>query len=332
MKKNITFIIVLFAIGLSALLGIMLGKYSSRFLTVESANASCSVTMAEIIASAQGDVYNMAEISDDYVEPKTYYLVIYSVDGETIIKPTFETVPNDLKDEQENAALQNTAWEVFTTLIPAQDRQMVVQYNVFTDGYSNTLAAVDQNHANPAQWILEIDLADLEDKDAFLFTLIHEYAHLLTLNSTQAIPDQELLNDPMNLALLRRKAAACPNYFTGNSCSYADSYMHVFYTRFWKDINADWEKIDVLQYGTEDFIPYYEGLYSFYKSHQDQFVDDYATTHPAEDIAESFTYFVFSPKPLGNSIKEQKIAFFYEYPELIQLRENILSGACALNK
>jgi hypothetical protein len=61
-------------------------------------------------------------------------------------------------------------------------------------------------------------------------------------------------------------------------------------------------------------------------------VDDYSTTHPAEDIAESFTYFVFGPKPTGNSIKEQKIAFFYEYPELIHLRENILSGACSLSK
>jgi len=332
MNKNITFVIVLFAIGLSVLLGITLGRYSSGILAVENVNVSCSVTMTEIIASAQGDVYSMAETSDDYVEPETYYLVVYSVDGNEIVKPKFETVPSDLKDEQEDAALQNTAWEVFTTLIPAQDRKMVVRYNVFTDGYSNTLAAVDQNHADPTQWILEIDLADLEDKDALLFTLVHEYAHLLTLNSSQAIPDLELLDDPMNLSLQRSKAAACPNYFTGNSCSYADSYMQAFYTRFWQDINTDWEKVDALQYGTEDLTPYYEGLYSFYKSHQDQFVDDYSTTHPAEDIAESFTYFVFSPKPMGNSIKEQKIAFFYEYPELIQLRENILSGACSLNK
>jgi len=54
-------------------------------------------------------------------------------------------------------------------------------------------------------------------------------------------------------------------------------------------------------------------------------------THPAEDIAESFTYFVFTPKPTGNSIKEQKIAFFYEYPELVKLRSDILNGACSLD-
>lgn len=331
MKKNITFVIVLFAIGLSVLLGITLGRYSSKILAVETANTTCSIAMTEIIASAQGDVYNMANIPDDYVEPETHYLAVYSVEGDAITEPTFESVPNDLKDEQKDTALQNTAWDVFTALIPSQDRQMVVQYNVFTDGYSNTLAAVDQNHTDPSQWILEIDIADLEDKDALLFTLIHEYAHLLTLNASQVIPDQEIVDDPTNLSLQEKKAAACPTYFTGTGCSYTDSYINMFYNRFWVDIDDEWRKIDALQYGTDDTL-YFDGLYSFYKSHQDQFVDDYSTTHPAEDIAESFAYFVFAPKPTGNSIKEQKIAFFYEYPELIQLRKDILSGACSLEK
>jgi hypothetical protein len=61
-------------------------------------------------------------------------------------------------------------------------------------------------------------------------------------------------------------------------------------------------------------------------------VDDYATTHPTEDIAESFAYFVFSPEPTGDSIKDQKIAFFYEYPELVKLRQSILQGGCSIGK
>ena len=137
------------------------------------------------------------------------------------------------------------------------------------------------------------------------------------------------MDDPTNLSLQQKKAAACPTYFTGTGCSYSDSYINTFYTRFWLGINDEWEKIDSLQYNPEDSTPYFDGLYSFYKSHQDQFVDDYATTHPTEDIAEAFAYFVFTPKPTGDSIKEQKIAFFYEYPELVQLRENILNGACS---
>ena len=85
-----------------------------------------------------------------------------------------------------------------------------------------------------------------------------------------------------------------------------------------------------MQYQTDDFVPYYNALYGFYKKYQDQFVGDYAVTHPAEDIAESFTHFVFSPKPAGESIRDQKVRFFYEYPELVELRGQILNATCAL--
>jgi hypothetical protein len=217
---------------------------------------------------------------------------------------------------------------MFTDLIPQKDRRMVVQFNVFTDGFENTLAAVDQEKDNPSEWMLEVDIADLQKKDALMFTIIHEYAHLLTLNASQVTPDQEIVDDPYNLSLQADKAAACSNYFAGTGCSHEDSYIHIFYNRFWADINDEWAKVDALQYGTEDLTPYYDGLYHFYKTHQNQFVDDYSTTHPTEDIAESFAYFVFSPRPRGNSIKERKITFFYEYPELVQLREDILNGAC----
>jgi hypothetical protein len=97
------------------------------------------------------------------------------------------------------------------------------------------------------------------------------------------------------------------------------------------DINDEWEKVDALQYA-DDLSPYYDGLFSFYLTHQDQFLDDYSTTHPAEDIAEAFAYFVFSPKPAGKLIKDQKMLFFYEYHELVELRQSILKGTCSTNQ
>ena len=327
MKKNPTFIIVLLAIGSFVILGVVLGRYASNALVAEAPNTVCAVTMTEVIASAKGDVYNM-EGASDYDEPDSFYLATYSVQGDAITEPAYKSVPNDLKDEQKDSTLQNEAWKIFADLIPPQDRQMVAQYNVFTDGYSNTLAAVDQTRDDPSQWVLEIDIADLQDKDSLVFTMIHEYAHILTLNASQVTPDQEIVDDPSNLSLQVSKAAACPNYFTGTGCSYKDSYIHVFYNRFWAGINDEWKKIDALQYGTEDLTPYYDGLYNFYKTYQDQFLDDYSTTHPDEDIAEAFAYFVFSPKPTGNSIKEQKVTFFYEYPELVELRTSILNSLC----
>ena len=69
-------------------------------------------------------------------------------------------------------------------------------------------------------------------------------------------------------------------------------------------------------------------LEDFYNTYQDQFLTDYAPTSPAEDIAESWAFFVLSPKPEMNSIANEKILFFYEYPELVQLRAQILNQIC----
>lgn len=328
MSRNANFVLVFLVLTLFLAAGLYLGGKSTFPLASEN-YAACALSMDEIIKSGLGDVYNFEGVTD-FEEPAFHYLTRYSVDGDTLSTPLLETVPAELHDEQTDSALQNQAWGIFTDLIPVQDRQMVAQFNVFTDGYSNTLAAVDQTPQDLSDWMLEVDIADLKDKDALIFTMIHEYAHLLTLNATQVTPDPDTVKDPINLKLQREKAATCDTYYTGTGCSHEDSYIQAFYTRFWTDIYDEWAEIDELQYGKDDLVPYYNALYDFYLTHQDQFVGDYAVTHPAEDIAESFTHFVFSPKPMGNSIKEQKIAFFYEYPELVELREHILSGACSL--
>jgi hypothetical protein len=58
-------------------------------------------------------------------------------------------------------------------------------------------------------------------------------------------------------------------------------------------------------------------------------VSEYAATSPAEDIAEAWAFFLLSPKPELDSISSEKILFFYEYPELVALRTQILTNICA---
>lgn len=328
MSSSIKTFLVLAILVLVAFGAYVIGKSMRASLETESTVTACPLVMADIIESSKGNVYEMGD-EEEYIAPETYYLVKYSVNQNEIAEPTRDdSIPMAWRDEQVDITLQNEAWKIFTTLIPAEDRWMVTQYNTFTDGESNTLAAVDQTPEDLSQWIIEIDIADLEDKHAFIFTMVHEYAHLLTLNDTQASVDEEIYQDPTNLELIKSKSAACQTYFTGAGCSYPDSYINAFYNRFWVDINDEWQAIDAMQYD-DDITPYYNALFNFYLTHQDQFVDDYATTHLAEDIAESFTYFVFSPKPTGNSIIDQKILFFYEYPELVDLRQHILNGTCS---
>ena len=104
-----------------------------------------------------------------------------------------------------------------------------------------------------------------------------------------------------------------------------NSYINVFFNHFWTNIYAEWQKIDDIQNDQRRE----NRLEVFYNKYQDQFVDDYAVTDPSEDIAETWAFYILRPKPDGNSIADQKIKFFYEYPELVQLRQQILQNLCA---
>ena len=110
----------------------------------------------------------------------------------------------------------------------------------------------------------------------------------------------------------------CPD----EGCSRDNSYLNQFVNEFWPDdLYNEWDEI---QY-EEDDDTYYDMLDAFYVKYQNQFVTDYAATNPEEDIAESWTYFVLQPKPDGNTIAEQKVLFFYDFPELVELRNEIAS-------
>jgi hypothetical protein len=118
---------------------------------------------------------------------------------------------------------------------------------------------------------------------------------------------------------------ACPQYFTGEGCSKPDSYINMFFERFWTDLYNEWLEIDE----EENERTRENKLNRFYETYQDQFLTDYAPTSPAEDIAEAFTFFILSPKPSLTSIASEKMLFFYEYPELVELRMQILKNICA---
>ena len=252
------------------------------------------------------------------------YLVTYQVTGDEISNPQYENVPSRLKSQQEDTATQQDIWNYFTALIPLDQRGLVAEYSVMTDGQDNLLAAVTQTYDDPDLWALEVDIADVSDTYNLTYTLIHEFGHLLTLNPDQVPPSEAIFNNPDDDNIYLKEVSACPQYFPGEGCSQPDSYINAFYNQFWADIHVEWLDIN----NEEDDNVYYDRLDKFYNKYQDQFVNDYAVTNPEEDIAEAWSFFVLGPKPNGDTIAEQKILFFYDYPELVQLRERILSNLC----
>ena len=117
---------------------------------------------------------------------------------------------------------------------------------------------------------------------------------------------------------------SCPRYFTGEGCSNSGSYMNEFFNRYWSSFYTEWQKTDTQGQQIQRKLSY-----DFYSVHADQFLTSYAATSPKEDIAESWAFFILSPKPEPTSIANQKILFFYEYPELVALRQEILDRLCA---
>jgi hypothetical protein len=255
---------------------------------------------------------------------KDVLLVQYRVNGDTLSDPDYAgSVPVGLRKDQKNTVEQQKIWDFIVAILPAEQRKQVKQFVFYTDGANGSLGAVTPLD-NPHDWGLELDLVDARNFPDLATTVIHEFAHLVTLNDTQVPPDMQVFYNPDSREIFDQQAAKCTTYFTMEGCSKVDSYLYAFFIRFWPEIYDEWKPID--NEGDPDTQE--ADLDSFYQEYADQFVSNYAATSPEEDLAETFTYFIFEPKPAPDSIADRKVLFLYEYPELVSLRQTILERLC----
>ena len=91
-----------------------------------------------------------------------------------------------------------------------------------------------------------------------------------------------------------------------DGCAKIDSYINLFYQKFWIDIISAWDDIQYIE-GDEEF---YEQSDLFYIKFQDRFVSMYSSTNVEEDIAESWTAFILTDKPLVKLYLNKKFYFF----------------------
>ncbi len=215
-------------------------------------------------------------------------------------------------------------WEKFKSIFPREIRPTLKEFAIFSDGLEETLAYVQQASTSSKEWRIAIDHQDayvdgLDDAE-FVLTLIHEFGHLVTLHPAQVPPNESVYLNTLSDVEYEQLIDDClPRYFTGEGCALAESYINVFYQTFWSGFGDEYE--DILYIA--DDMEYYTALEEFYEKYKDQFLNDYAATNPAEDIAESWTAFVLDDKPAGNSVAQEKVLFFYDYPEMLALRKVI---------
>lgn len=274
--------------------------------------------LADEIYERFGDLLTDYEFTGDGDTYDEQVLVRYQVAKGVLVNPQFVDVDAQLESYRDDVETHIHIWDMFKYIIPENAREMLSGFIIFTDGNEETLAQVEPDDEDVNSWLLGVDVMDADESFILKTTLLHEYAHLFTLQKDQMDMNKDVLfayeDDPIHETAL----AACDYYFVEwMGCTKETSYLHQFYLAFWTDIIDDWYERDVVNDEDEAEV--------FYEDYEDQFVTGYAVTSPDEDIAEVWPYFILFPKPEGEEIWEQKILFFYQYPEQVKLRAEVLS-------
>ncbi|QAV69931.1 hypothetical protein ESZ53_05475 [Salinibacterium sp. UTAS2018] len=103
-------------------------------------------------------------------------------------------------------------------------------------------------------------------------------------------------------------------YSEFDGCPFDDSYLFAYYSEFWPDFSLDDLEAETEEDKEERYTP-------------EEFVTDYAATIPSEDAAEVFAEWVLADElPNGDTIVDEKLRFFEDYPELVELRDTIREG------
>lgn len=209
---------------------------------------------------------------------------IYRVQNDGTLRPT----ATGLADE---------VWRTFVRVTtPEFAAEVITHYRVSDAPDSDTLAYVQQGF-EPQHWILAANLATSEDRTQLIATLVHEYAHILSLNVAQVDPG----------------ARSCDTLEIAEGCALDSSAIWAFEQQFWLDYtdapSPDNDDPDV--------------AWEFYQAHEDDFVSDYAATNVIEDFAESFMTWVIEDDAAGDSVAASKLAFFDNYPDFVSIRDRI---------
>lgn len=218
-------------------------------------------------------------------------------------KGTVYTVRNGVlqpEPSQDNKRL----WNLVNTLIGTQNAQdHIASFEVFDDENNDTAASVWRSDNNASKWHMNLNAAfSGQDKKDLIKTIVHEYGHIVTLSGDQ----------------VGAVSGACPRVELDEGCGTGDSYINAYYNKFWKDYDFGADAVGSI---SEDEAA------ALYKTEPSSFVSEYASTNISEDIAESFADFVTKSKPADTAIKSQKVRFFYQYPELVTLREQMRAAA-----
>ena len=209
----------------------------------------------------------------------------------------------------ENGNLQRVAWstdnkDLFKRNLiansvydPASHRiQWVIIYN---NSESDTSAYVAPLDSANETWLLAINTDwylndEYIDTVELMMTLVHEYAHVYSLNAEQV--DASVLEEE------------CSTIYLQEWCVNSETILHTFITTF-----RSYEDFKVTEHGA---------AWADESYNQEEFVTWYAATNAVEDFAESYAHYMLSAEIYADdTLVHQKLKFFDQFPELQKKRE-----------
>jgi hypothetical protein len=201
-------------------------------------------------------------------------------------------------------------WDIIKTLAPTDSvLESVKEFIVYYDTEDTTLASVAAIDNINSEWSFEINYIAAEEFEELAPTIVHEFAHILSLQNAQTTTpiEEEGITD------------SCGNLLLAEGCLNDESYLDTFYELFWENTENYIGDTD----RDED-----EAL-SFFEDRQDSFVTDYAATNVVEDFAESFRAYVMEEPVDSDQTKDQKTNFFSNYSELTTYRTKVRTAISA---
>ncbi len=262
---------------------------------------SFEVTPVNIIGSS-GEAASSKYIGKIKGETETSNseITLYKVKNGELADSFDYKVTGDLLPAQQNRAKHQEIWALVKKVIPPEYLKRLNEFMLFwgeTD-IVKALGYVSPTSKDLSTWryAIAIDYANQSGEDELEHTVLHEFAHILTLNK-----------DQVNAFIKPKECKTCyPDYpkdgFAWRGCSHEDSYINQFFQQFWEDIWSD---------DPDKLTGFFSDKYP------SQFVTHYAGVSPSEDMAETYWNYVFEseiPQTPG-TIAEEKVKYFERFRE-----------------
>lgn len=253
------------------------------------------ISGTQVTSSFAGPV----QISDEKAE-STDNITLYSVAGNTISIKKSYGIPNNLL-RWTTAEKHQEVWNQVLKIIPEEYLSKISEFLIYAGGYNSksdvyqTLGYVYPTDNALTKWRFALaidyayDVSFTNQNYGLNGTITHEFGHILTLDETQLDP---------NVA-----SSSCQSYHPGEGCAFEASYINQLYQNYWADIPSD------------------NSAQLNYSNYPERFITYYSATNPAEDIAETYRFYVLDKLPENSEfIYKQKILNLNAHIKLQNLR------------